>query len=194
MALRLCRPGFFGSAKNERIAALNTTYGEGQWDLRWITEETLDNGSSVYTELSFITACRAFYEKSYFEYLRTHPEDLLFICGHREVIDNAETNILSGCDYAKQETPATHIQDITIRNVLQRLNRSFNADSDKILVVRGKGANGSKFGPGNIPFYNPELITQPSLRPWWANAGSVEDFWQSNKWVVKLNDGGSPIR
>jgi hypothetical protein len=31
-------------------------------------------------------------------------------------------------------------------------------------------------GPGNIPFPDPSWITQPSKVPWWAGAGSVEDF------------------
>jgi hypothetical protein len=32
-------------------------------------------------------------------------------------------------------------------------------------------------------FAEPTLITQPSKCPPWAKEGSVEDFWQSNKWL-----------
>ena len=168
------RPGYFGRQRDAKISALNKLHGEGKWRLAWVIGDVA---------LEFAEACTRFYEESYFTYLRARPAEIDFICTFGECIDNAPTNVKSGCDYTKQEAFSTHIQDIAVRNVLRRLDRKFEGPSDKILVIRSADSDGFRFGPGNIPFATPSLITQPSLCPKWANAGSVEDFWQSNKWV-----------
>ena len=174
MWTNLERPGYFGRQRDKKIAKLNEQYGEGNWRLRWVV-----NGF----DYDFYEACCKFYEESYFRYLKNRPQDLDFICSYGECIDNAMTNIQCGLDYNKQEAFSTHIQDIAIRNVLHTLNRRFEGPEDKILVIRSKDSEGFRFGPGNVPFYNKDLITQPSLCPKWANEGSVEDYWQSNKWI-----------
>lgn len=171
----LDRPGYFGRQRDEKVATLNREHGEGNWRLVWIMGGTA---------FDFLTACSYLYEASFFVYLKDRREDLRFICAHRDVIDNAPTNIDSGCDYLKQEAYSTHIQDIAIRNVVRRLGRCFShAPESSTLVVRGADSHGYRFGPGNIPFFAPSLIHLPSQRPQWANPESVEDFWQSNKWV-----------
>lgn len=166
------RPGYFGRRRDEKIATLNENYGVGNWRLVW----TGNNEA-----LEFRDACELFYEKSYLYYLQGKPDEVDFICSFGECIDNAPTNVTSGLDYTKQEAFSTHIQDIAVRNALMRLGRKFEGPKDKILVIRSKDSEGFKFGPGNIPFAWPEWIMQPSLCPKWANHGSVEDFWQSNK-------------
>lgn len=169
------RPGYFGRKRDSKVAALNATLGEGNWRLAWVTTLT--------EPCEFFEACVKYYEESYFVYLKDRPDDLKFICSHGECIDNAVTNVNSGCDYRKQESYSTHIQDIAVRNVLRRLDLKFEGPRENLLVIRSHDSNGFKFGPGNISFVWPHLITQPSLCPKWANAGSVEDFWQSCKWV-----------
>lgn len=172
------RPGFFGRKKGEKIAELNRKYGEGDWRLVWqIADDEIDPGRE------FAEACKDYYEESYYRWFMVRPEELDFICSFGECIDNAPTNVQSGLDYTKQEAFSTHIQDIAVRNVLARMGRKFEGPPDKILVIRTKDSAGFRFGPGNIPFYEPELIAQPSKCPQWANIGSVEDFWQSNKYV-----------
>lgn len=168
----LARPGFFGRKRDEKIRQLNERFGIGNWRLVWGDGER---------ELEFLDACREFYEESYFRHLSARPEDIDFICSFGECIDNAPTNVKCGLDYSIQEAFSTHIQDIAVRNVLARLGRRFEGDPGNILVIRTKDDNGFRFGPGNIPFYAPERIIQPSRHPWWAAEGSVEDFWQSNK-------------
>jgi hypothetical protein len=175
---KVLRPGYFGRKRDERVAAYNKTYGEGKWQLQWFGFRTADVG------VSFHEACRYFYEKSYTDYLACHPELLDEVCSYGECIDNAMTNIESGLDYTKQETPATHIQDIAVRNAIKKLGRKFNGDKNNILTIRDDKSNGYKFGPGNVPFFNPSVIEIPSLAPKWAKQWSVEDFWQSNKWLV----------
>lgn len=171
------RPGYFGRRRDEKIQELNQRFGTDNWRLAHRT-----NDGSV----DFVTACSRYYEQSYFEWFRTRPEEVDFVCSHKEVIDNASSNVTSGRDYTKQEAFSTHIQDIAIRNVIHRLGRDFNRSLDwpgpQILVVRSD-SNGYKYSPGVIPFFAPHRITQPSLCPKWAKAGSVEDFWQSNKWI-----------
>jgi hypothetical protein len=174
------RPGYFGRRRDEKIAQLNATYGEGNWRLAWLTQETLC--------FTFRQACCYFYEQSYYEWLSNRPADVDFICSFGECIDNAPTNVSSGLDYEKQEAFSTHIQDIAVRTVLRRLGREFSGSKDKILVIRSKDSSGYRYGPGNVPFMDPNWIIQPSLRPSWAKSDSVEDFWQSNKWLQVKGD------
>lgn len=166
------RPGYFGRHRDEKISALNVEHGIGNWRLIWRVGET---------DATFFSACRYFYEESYFAYLRARPAEVDEICSYGRVIDNASTNVASGLDYASQEAFSTHIQDIAVRNVLRRLDRWFEGPPSAILTIRGDASNGWKWNPGNVPFYWPRFIDLRSLRPSWAQVGSVEDFWQSNK-------------
>lgn len=169
------RPGYFGKRRDTIIADLNKFYGKDNWKLQWVIF------GKVYT---FEEACRAFYEGSYYQYFLNNPKELDRVCSFGECIDNAMTNIQSGLDYTKQESTSTHIQDIAVRNVLSRLGRKFEGDPGNILVIRSKDSTGFRYGPGNVPFLYPKEIIQPTLVPHWAQAGSVEDFWQSNKYIV----------
>lgn len=176
----LSRPGYFGRKRDEKHAQFNAKWGTGNWTLIW---HVPDHGKHEFKD-----ACKNFYEESYFRYFKDRPEDVDFACTYGECIDNAPTNVESGMDYTKQEAFSTHIQDIALRNVLHRLGRKFEGPKDKILVIRSKDTDGIRFGPGEVPFMNPEWIEQPSLCPKWATAGSVEDFWQSNKFLAIKKD------
>lgn len=169
------RPGYFGRAKDQKIADLNKKYGEGKWRLVWV-----GGGDTRY---EFLAACRYFYERSYFEFLKERPAEVDYICTFGECYDNAISNIDCGLDYAKQEAYSTHIQDIAIRNVLHLLGRKFEGSLTNLLQIRSTDSNGYKYGPGNVPFARKEMIIAPSIKPSWAKDGSVEDFWQSNKHI-----------
>lgn len=172
------RPGYFGRQRDKKVAALNDKYGAENWRLIWARDDGI-------AAMDFPSACAYYYQWSYVLWLCHHPEHVDFICSYGECIDNAPSNTQSGLDYTKQESFSTHIQDIAIRNVLRQLGRKFEGPPDKILVIRSKDSEGFRFGPGNVPFYDPSLITQPSLCPGWATRNSVEDFWQSNKWIQR---------
>ena len=172
----LYRPGFFGRRRDAIVADLNKTYGEGAWTLVWKAEG--------YPILEFKDACVFYYEGSYIQWFEKHLHEVDFICGYGECVDNAPTNTDSGCDYTKQEAFSTHIQDIAIRNVLKHFGRKFEGPSDKVLVIRSADTEGYKYGPGNIPFFNRDLIEKPKKTPRWAGEDSVEAFWQSNKWLA----------
>ncbi len=173
---KIRRPGFFGRRRDEIVRGLNAEFGTGKWTLVW------DDG--VMGPLEFADACKYYYEQSYMQWLEWRVEDLDFISSYGNCIDNATTNVQSGLDYTKQEAFSTHIQDIAIRNVLHNMGIAWRGPADSLLVIRSADSEGYRYGPGNIPFMRPDLISVPSKCPRWANAGSVEDFWQSNKWLA----------
>lgn len=173
------RPGYFGRRRDEKVAALNQKFGEGNWTLMWVLQ-----GDFLEEKYEFERACKLFYEQSYFLYFKDRPADLDFAEQFKECYDNALTNITSGLDYTKQEAFSTHIQDIALRNILVRFGRKFLGTNGGYMQVRSKDTAGSRFSPYSVPFMWPEKITQPSLAPNWAPKGTVEDFWQSNKWVM----------
>ena len=173
---RLYRPVYFGRHRDAIVADLNSKYGTGNWELVW--------AAKGYPDLEFTDACILYYEAPCVEWFDKNPEELDYVCSFGECVDNAPTNIESGTDYTKQESFSTHIQDIAVRNVLKIFGRKFIGPKDRILVIRSADTEDYKYGPGNIPFFAPKPIEVPSKRPSWANAGSVEDFWQSNKYVA----------
>lgn len=173
---KLYRPGYFGRRRDQIVGELNSKYGSGNWDLRWCTRAFPEG-------LTFNEACIFCYEYSYLRWFMEFPDDVDYVCSFGECIDNSPTNVQSGCDYMKQEAFSTHIQDIAVRNVLKFLGRKFEGDKDNILTIRSADSTGYRYGPGNIPYFDVTEITQPSKCPKWANPGSVEDFWQSNKYV-----------
>jgi len=192
------RPGYFGRSRDQKFAALDAEFGQGNWRVRWCISLPAPHRIARLS-FDFEYACKNFYEMSYLAYLIFNSAELDYICSFREVIDNAITNVDSGTDYMKQESNATHIQDIAIRKVLKRLGLNFkHAPADprrefnpkdvgppaaNILVVRGPDTNGGHLNPGQVPFIWPHLIEMPSMRPDWAKPWSVEDFWQSNKYI-----------
>lgn len=176
------RPGFFGSRRDEIVAGLNKEFGKDGWRLRHLVFDTLSNQMREY---DYVEACKELYEKSYYIFLLKNPQIVDVLVRYTDVYDNATTNVQSGLDYTKQEAYSTHIQDIAIRNALKLLGREFTGVLKTLAQIRGPGSVGFQLGlnPGQVPYMNPPGITQPSLRPKWAQEGSVEDLWQSNKWV-----------
>ncbi len=119
------------------------------------------------------------YEQSYVKFFQEHSEILRWLTSTASnVYDTDISNTESGTDYAKQETQATHIQDIAVRRAITELGKSFQGS--EMINIRGKDSNGYCLNPGKIPFIHPEYILRPNRLGWWEE-GSVEDFWQSNK-------------
>lgn len=182
---RLERPGFFGRRRDEKVLAYNIKYGDGNWRLVWIVEPTVEKPFEL--TLEFNDACVVFYEQSYIHYMKDHPDIVDQLCMYRECFDNAETNVQSGLFYSRQEAFSTHIQDIAVRNALRVLNRRFTGKINGLLQIRMGYSNNpelsASLSPGTVPFLSPHMISQPCKKPTWAKKDSVEDFWQSNKWV-----------
>jgi hypothetical protein len=168
----LGRPGYLGKHKKKKFASWDRIYGKGNWRLIWLYSGF---------EINFLQVCQV-YEHAYYVYLDTNPDVLNgLVRTASDVYDDAISNVRSGRDYKIQETERTHIQDIAIRNVLNRLGRKF--EGDRLIQIRhdkGDQPLSMTLSPGVVPFHNIGEIMMPWLRGWW-NFGSVECFYQSNR-------------
>lgn len=165
------RPGYFGKRKADKFSAYDRRFGKGNWRIMWMWGERV---------LEWLMAVQL-YEDAYYHYLLSHPDFLDdLVQNTREVYDNARSNVQSGLDYAMQETPATHLQDISVRRCLIRLGRWF--EGDQLIQIRhnSKSPLGQTLSPGRVPFHLSRMIRDPPLRGWWDD-GTVEQFYQSNK-------------
>jgi hypothetical protein len=190
----LDRLSYLGKERDEKIKLFNLALGNNNWMIGWVVGENLFWDQQLrllkgnYVILDYVRACEL-YEDSYFEHFKQHPEELEWLVQNAvEVYDNAQSNLKSGLDYLKQEESSTHIQDITIRNVIARFGKSFQGT--ELIQIRTDG-KGEKWNPANIYFHKPEWIAQPANAKdvWWvrdrykAKEKSVECFWQSNKFL-----------
>jgi inosine/xanthosine triphosphate pyrophosphatase family protein len=172
---RIGRPGAIGSRKPEVLRNYDAVYGQGNWRLAHAI-----NGRSIPSH-----AALQLYENAYFEYFRQHPDELEYIASNfSEVYDNNISNIQSGLDYSIQEFGGNHYQDIAIRNCLVRNGMWFSGKHP--LEVRMKG-EGKRWGPGVIPFHLPQYIVKPEIPGWWGS-GSLESWYQSNKFLEAASD------
>ncbi|MBL0349437.1 MAG: hypothetical protein IPP68_03545 [Elusimicrobia bacterium] len=167
------RPGYFGYNAPAIRARLDEWFGPSGWSIKHVINDQIVDESRAYE----------FYEEGYYQYFKSHPDELdRLVKMARDVYDTAPSNVASGGDYTKQgDTPARHLQDIAIRNVVKRLGRAF--EGTELIQVRGRGTPGEQWAPGNIPIHDASLIRQPEMRNWWK-AGSIESFFQSTKIIV----------
>jgi hypothetical protein len=166
------RPGYLGRHRDERYAGWNAEYGEGNWRLVW----KIGTGN-----VDFLGMCKH-YEESYYRFLGKEGGVLeMLIRGASDVYDDAVSNVYSGLVYSIQETNRTHVQDIAIRNAVNRLGKRF--EGKELIQIRDKEAPHPLsiiLSPGQVPFCEPGLILQPELTGWWK-PHSVEAFYQSNR-------------
>tara|TARA_Y100000034_G_C6886703_1_gene407204 strand:+ start:1335 stop:1862 length:528 start_codon:yes stop_codon:yes gene_type:complete len=167
------RPGFLGEKKEEKHREYDETYGADNWEMGWWWNERLIN---------FETACQI-YEGGYY-HDSFNREELWekLISKARDVYDHKESNIQSGLDYSIQEGTSTHIQDISIRNVV--LKRGWEFEGKELIQIRGHSTYwGNNLSPGKVPFHLPDKIYKPNIEGWWK-VDSVEDFYQSNRVLI----------
>ncbi len=180
-------PGYVGKERNDLWAERDTKYGRGNWRTVWLVGEDY---------LEFEEVCRL-YEDAYFEYLKKRP-DLLdcLLTAASDVYDDDPGNVESGCDYSKQGSIRTHIQDIAIRNCVRRFGREFKGK--RLLQIRdriGDHPLSLALSPGQVPFHRPEIISFPDnlgeleRSAWWLPL-SVEDFYQRGKRLVVRSNAG----
>jgi hypothetical protein len=169
------RPGYFGKRKAEMIQFYDDNFGKENWRLVWEWGEL---------RLEWLMAVQI-YEDAYYNFLQTIPKiaaTLVMLTAN--VYDNNMSNIKSDLDYNIQETPATHLQDISIRRCLIRLGKWFKGH--ELIQIRHNSESylGQQLSPGRVPFHLPEMIKQPQLEGWWE-PNTIEAFYQSNK-VVEI--------
>ena len=197
----LMRLGYLGKNRDQKSKEFDELIGEGAWMIGWAIGENLLWKPQAcilegkYVVLDYARACKL-YEDAYFEHFKQHPDELEWIIKNAgEVYDNAESNIKSSLDYLKQEENTTHIQDITIRNVIARFGKKF--EGKELLQIRTDGA-GEKWNPANLYFHRQEWFVEPrnAGTAWWcrdrykAKEKSVECFWQSNKFLLVKGKNG----
>jgi len=169
------RPGYFGNLRDAKYVGWDKQYGKENWRIVW---KVLD------MELDFLGAC-VLYEAAYLNYLVNAPSVVAsLIVEAKDIYDDEESNVNSGLDYTKQETLSTHVQDITIRRCLVNLGVWFKGS--KLIRIRqeqGQHPLSMVLSPGRVPFHIPEFIHQPEISDRWWQKGSVESFYQSNKFL-----------
>jgi hypothetical protein len=165
------RPGYFGRRKAEVLQGYDTKFGKDNWRLVWEWGEL---------RLEWLMAIQL-YEDGYYNFLKDSLpiyNELVLKVG--EVYDNNISNIKSGLDYTKQETPATHLQDIAIRRCMVRFGAWFQGKTVIQIRHNSDSPTGRILSPGRVPFHLPQMIKQPQLIGWWE-PNTVEAFYQSNK-------------
>ncbi|WP_405096096.1 hypothetical protein [Micromonospora sp. NBC_01412] len=174
------RPGHLGSRRRERVAEWDATYGPGRWRLVWRI------GSAVHPWHSAL----ARYEDAYHRRL-SEDESLLrqLVTTARDVYDISPEDVAAGLDYSRQRPGPQHLQDIAVRRVLGRLGVGF-AGADLVRLRREGAAHpslpGARLDSGAVAFHRPDLIMRPELTGWW-DAGSVEAFYQSNRYLQRAS-------
>lgn len=167
------RPGQFGRRRDQRRAEFDERYGPGDWRVVWRIGRRLG---------SFAEAVMV-YEDAYCQYLadNTAVREAL-VSTASDVYDNDLSNIASGFDYAHQESDRDHIQDVAIRRCLVRLGEEFRG-REPLQIRHSDGSHplSLTLSPGRVPFHRPEWLIRPEIVLWWAEPGSVESFYQSNK-------------
>jgi hypothetical protein len=176
--LRIGQPGYFGARRDAALAEYDRFYGIGNWRLAWKIGPLM---------VDRVAAC-ALYEDAYFAFMTARPLIVAQLIEEAsDVYDDAPTNVASRFDYAAQETNRTHVQDIAIRRVLLRIGLWFKGAAPiQIRHHNGPHELSRLLSPGNVPFHRPGLLEPPyvrSKRELWYAVGSVEDFYQRNKYL-----------
>lgn len=167
------RIGYLGGKREQFVQRMNKLYGEGNWTLGYIADgKPLDRDQAL--EL---------YQKSYEAYFRANPDyTQRMLREARDVYDTDISNLRSGLNWHAQEDSRSHLQDIAVRRAVKELGLAFQGD--KLLQIRGLDSDLPELNPGRVPFISRELILNPpECTADWVQKGSIEDFWQNNKFL-----------
>lgn len=170
--------GYLGKRRNEEWIKRNETYGEGEWKMGWLVEDSF---------LEYPEVCQL-YGDAYYNYFQMRPELLEHLLDEAEDVYNDDPiNVEAGTDFSKRGEVKTHIGDTAIRRAVQRLGKQFRGK--KLLQIndrKGPHPLSLALSPGQVPFHKPELLSNPDNleeieeNAWWLK-GSVEDFYQRAK-------------
>jgi len=178
------KPGWFGEAKEAKLAAYDERYGKGNWRIRHrLGPRLLDFKEALRLyelcyELHFLNPNTRFLWNKLFEQAS-------------EVWTELESDIDSRLDYFTQKAKAPHYEDIAIRIIMQRYKRVFQGNH--LIRIRADSPDpiGIALSSIHIPFIWPEFI-EPALDKdvyWWnRHKGSLEHYWHANKELQVLHD------
>lgn len=170
------QPGWYGEAKNQRLAEYDRLYGSGNWRIRHRLGPRL---------LDFPEAVRL-YELCYELHFLNPDTRYLWTALFKqasEVWTELESDIESGRNYSIQLAPAPHYEDIAIRIIMDRYGKKFKGAE----LVRIRADSDNPIGVGlssiHIPFVFPQFIEADNNGVQWWNRhkGSLEHFWHVNK-------------
>ena len=168
----LGRPGPIGRRRRQIACSLDHVFGEGGWCFAWIV------GGDMVDQL----AALQLYEDAYVAHFEAQPEVLSWLVTTASDVWDVDPvlDVESGEDWGRQQSDAIHLQDIAIRRAVRVLtNRGFQGD--RLVRVRSRRSEGSCLSPFVVPFHRPDLIRKhPATNGSWS-AGSIEDFYQSNR-------------
>lgn len=172
----LHRPGYFGSRRLWFKEHYDELYGEGGWMECWeYSGDILPFEDAVYL-----------YDLSYMLFLREHRWIAELIAAeYWECYDNSPDNIRAGCNHDPLAVPR-HLQDVSVRKALRAMGLSFNQDKSNLLEIRGPKSNGYLLSPMIVTFVEPGRISPFGPAEDWVKKGSVEEFWQRNKVIIKV--------
>jgi hypothetical protein len=174
------RASYLGGKRATTVGQLDEKFGRGNWTIGYILD-----GKAISRDEAL-----QLYERSYEAFLRSNPAITnRLITEASDIYDTAPSNVASGLDYHKQEDVRSHLQDIAIRRSLKNMGLAFQGD--KLMQVRDVGSDFPELSPGKVPFILPESSIR-SARIYgadWVQRGSVEDFWQNNKFVFVKKEG-----
>jgi len=141
------RPGYFGKKRDEVLRSYDERYGLGKWRLSWyFNGEILNKEEAV-----------QIYEDAYYEHLKKNSSLLeKLITTAYDVYDTAPSNVQAVYSYTHQETPNTHLHDVSIRRAVLRLGKRFSGK--ELIQVRSTDSEWWVLSPCMIPFHLPDLI------------------------------------
>ena len=172
------RIGYLGGNRDQFVGDMNKLYGAGNWTIGYLIDDKPVSRDGA-LEL---------YQKSYEAFFKANPEyTAKMLREARDVYDTNVSNVASGLDWHAQEDTRSHLQDIAVRRAVKELGLSFQGE--RLLQIRGPDSELSELNPGKVPFVTPEAIIPIRLQfqPW-IEFGSVEDFWQNNKFLFVKHD------
>ncbi len=176
------RPGWFGEAKDIKIADYNRAWGAGNWRIRHrLGPRLLDLPESLRLyelcyELHFLNPNTRFLWSKLFEQAS-------------EVWTELESDVESGLDYSIQKAKAPHYEDVAIRIIMKRYGREFKGEHLIRIRADSTDAIGVALSSIHVPFLWPEFIEPVSETMWWnRHKGSLEHFWHANKELQVASD------
>lgn len=167
------RVGYLGAGRDKFVGRMDKLFGADNWTIGYLVD-----GKPISRDEAL-----ALYQKSYTNFLKSNPEFTERLLKEaRDVYDTNTSNIESGFDWHHQEDTKSHLQDIAVRRAVRDLGREFTGA--KLLQIRGQESDLPELNPGKVPFVLAECILRARqyVAPW-IQFGSVEDFWQNNKFV-----------
>ena len=158
--------------KHTFVTLQDEKYGSGNWRFAW------KYGAQY---LNFLEACQV-YEAGFEKHFEQNPDKLKYLSDNASnVYDTNMSNIQSGKDYTHQEDSSTHLQDISIRRIMAKLNMPFNGNKPIQIRSTSEDAIGKTLTPLKVPFHEPEKVLTDKEIP------TIEDFWQCNR-VIQFID------